>query len=98
MDFVIFGKVVVPIEGITVESSTTHKNYLICLLSDFTHHFALNKGESWINWGSKLVLLTENQLILVRVQTPLSDKKEPPTNNVERFLAMLRFDSKEKIK
>jgi hypothetical protein len=30
--------------------------------------------------------------------TPISEKKEPPTNNVERFLAMLRFDSREKLK
>jgi len=32
------------------------------------------------------------------VRDTLLDKKEPPTDNVERFLAMLRFDSREKIK
>jgi len=71
---------------------------LTCLSSDFWLLYALKKGESWINWGSKLVLLIENQLILVRVLALLSDKKEPPTNNAERFLAMLRFDSREKLK
>jgi hypothetical protein len=29
----------------------------------------LNKGESWINWGSKLALLIENHPILVRPNT-----------------------------
>ena len=29
--------------------------------SDFTHHYASNQGTSWINWGSKLVLMIENQ-------------------------------------
>jgi hypothetical protein len=28
----------------------------------------LSKGESWSNWGSKLVLLIEIQRFLVRVQ------------------------------
>jgi len=42
--------------------------------------------------------LIEKTLVLVRVQTPQSDTKEPPTNIVERFLVMLRFGSKEKIK
>jgi hypothetical protein len=34
----------------------------------------------------------------VRVLAPLLDIKEPPTSDVERFLAMLRFDSREKLK
>jgi hypothetical protein len=34
----------------------------------------------------------------VRILSPLLDKKEPPTDDVERFLAMLRFDSREKLK
>ena len=33
-----------------------------------------------------------------QVRYPLSDEKEPPTDNVERFLFMLRFDSREKLK
>jgi len=53
-------------------SSTVHKNRLVCLSSDFSHHYALNKGGNSSNWGSKLVLLIEDQLILVRVQYPVS--------------------------
>ena len=42
--------------GIQVSSNTVHKNRLVCLSSDFSHRYALNKGESWTNWGLKLVL------------------------------------------
>jgi hypothetical protein len=38
--------------------------------------------------------MIENQPISVQFQTLQSDKKEPPTNNGKRFLAMLRFDLK----
>jgi hypothetical protein len=34
----------------------------------------------------------------VRVLAPLLEKKKPPTDDVERFLVMLRFDSREKLK
>ena len=34
----------------------------------------------------------------VRVPGRSSTLKEPPTDDVERFLAMLRFDSREKLK
>jgi hypothetical protein len=54
---------------VRVTSNTAHKNRLTYLSSDFSHHYALNKGESWINWVLKLVLLIENQLILVRPNT-----------------------------
>ena len=37
-------------------------------------------------------------LKMVRVLASLSDKKEPPKIDVERFLAMLRSDSREKLK
>ena len=50
-----------PRGGDEVECNSTHKNRLICLSSGFSHLYALNKGESWINWGSELVLLIENQ-------------------------------------
>jgi len=70
---------------------------LDCPSSAFSHHCASSKGESWINWGSKLALLIYIPQFLVRVQIPLFDRKESPINNVERFLAMLRFDSREKI-
>jgi hypothetical protein len=33
----------------------------------FLASLPLSKGESWINWGSKLVTLIENQRILLRV-------------------------------
>ena len=33
----------------------------------------------------------------VRISVGASDSKRPPTDNVERFLSMLRFDSKGKI-
>ena len=34
----------------------------------------------------------------VRVPVGSSSPKEPPADDVERFLAMLRFDSREKLK
>jgi hypothetical protein len=37
-------------------------------------------------------------MLVVRVLAPLSDQKEPPTEDVERFLSMIRFDSREKMK
>jgi len=37
--------------GIQFSSNTVHKNRLVCLSSDFSHHCASSKGESWINLG-----------------------------------------------
>jgi hypothetical protein len=50
-----------------MKERSAHKNRLAYLSGDFSLHYALNKGKSWSNWGSKLVLVIENQLILVRV-------------------------------
>jgi hypothetical protein len=36
--------------------------------------------------------------IMVRNPIPLLDEKEPPRDDVERFLAMLRYDSMEKLR
>jgi len=52
-------------------SNTAHKNRLTFPLSGFLLPCGLSKGESWTNWGSKLVLLIENQIILVRVLYPV---------------------------
>jgi hypothetical protein len=59
-------------KAVRVSSNTVHylrKNCLTGLSSSFWILCASSKGGSWINWESKLFLLIENQLILVRPNT-----------------------------
>jgi len=49
------------------ESCPAHNSDRSMISNSFWLLCALSKVESWSNWGSKLVLLSENQLILVRV-------------------------------
>ena len=58
------------------ESNTVHKNRLKCLSSDFSHHFALNKGENETSLGSKKTQLVRYQIAIVRVpDTPAMKQK-----------------------
>jgi hypothetical protein len=49
------------------ESNTADNSNRSMISGGFWLLYALIKGESWINWGSKLAPLIKNRYILVRV-------------------------------
>jgi hypothetical protein len=69
-------------KAVRVSSNTVHNSNRLIISGGFWLHYASSKGESWINWGSKWVLLIEYQLILVRPNTHVLGLRDEVKENL----------------